>query len=280
MDQSAVGVVTCNSAKYIQEWIAFQYLTGFDRIIVCLDECDDDTFAKIQDLPDEVLERVDVFDNSPHSPAVGFQHRGYQHIYDRYKGRVEWLAMFDDDEYLYDCRRRKVNEMLATIPDDAAQIVLPWINFTHSKQVLSAPPDITRLRHFTCKECYPHHLTTCKVFVRLDRIVTNDIPGGWYYCHSAEVSGTTVTFDGKKSEVLNQCQMQSEHDGTFLVHYVHGAMEDFVIKYRKWKREKERINLNVVLNFDSIAKNESNTIDNRMNIYVDELKEVLSRCKR
>jgi len=277
MYKSAVGVITCNSATYIQEWIVFQYLTGFDKIIVCLDECDDDTFVKIQGLPDEVLERVDVFENSPHTKCVGFQHRGYQHIYDRYKGRVEWLAMFDDDEYLYDSQKRTINEMLASIPDDAAQVAIPWIKFTHSKQVLSAPPDVTRLRHFTHKE--RHRRIECKVVVRLDRIVTNAVPGGWYHCHRAEVSGKTVTFDGKESTILGTAIIP-EHYDTCLAHYIHGSMEDWVEKYRKWKRENERLDLRIQRSFDDIAKSESNEVDNRMDIYVDELKEVLSQCKR
>ena len=46
--KSAVGVVTCNSSKYIQEWCCFQYLTGFDKIIIVLDRCDDDTHDKIR----------------------------------------------------------------------------------------------------------------------------------------------------------------------------------------------------------------------------------------
>jgi hypothetical protein len=280
MQQSAVGVVTCNSATYIQEWIAFQYLTGFDKIIVCLDECDDDTAVKIQRLPEEVLERVDVFENSPHTTSVGFQHRGYQHIFDRYEGKVEWLAMFDDDEYLYDSQKQTINKMLSEISGDVSQIALPWIKFTHSQQVLSAPPDVTRLRHFTHKE---HHFQIeCKVIVRLDHIITNGFPGDWYRCHSAEVYGKTVTFDGKECELLgaNKCQMIPEHYDTCLAHYVHGAMEDFVIKYRKWKRERERLNLQVGFGFDSIAKNESDTKDNRMEIYADELKEILLRCKQ
>ena len=279
MDKSAVGVVTCNPAKYIQEWCCFQYLTGFDKIIVCLDACDDDTFAKIQKLPDKVLERIDVFENSPHRPDVGFQHRGYQHILDRYQGKVEWLAMFDDDEYLYDSQKRKINEMLLAIPDDVSQIALPWIKFTHSKQVLSAPPEITRLRHFTCKEY--HRQIECKVIVRLDHIVTNDVPGGWYYCHSANVSSRTVTFDGKECELqVNHCIMSPEHYDTCLAHYIHGSMEDFVIKYRKWKREEERVHIKLKRSFDDIAKSDSSDVDNRMDIYLDELKEVLSQCKQ
>jgi hypothetical protein len=103
--KSAVEAVICNCENYIQEWCCFQHLTGFDRIIICLDRCTDGTFNKINGLPFEVREKIDVFMNSPHIDSCGFQYRGMQHIYERCKNDVEWLAMFDDDEYIFDSRK-------------------------------------------------------------------------------------------------------------------------------------------------------------------------------
>jgi glycosyltransferase involved in cell wall biosynthesis len=174
MYKSAVGIITCNSEKYIQEVIAHNYLVGFDRIIIVLDQCDDDTEEKIQQLPDKILERVDVFDNGAPRRDIGYQHRGYQTIYDRYKGQVEWLAMLDDDEYFYDSKRRPINDLLEGIAADVSQIALPWLKFTHNQQVLSAPPEVTRLAHFTRRE--HHHQLECKVFIRLKHVVTNNVP--------------------------------------------------------------------------------------------------------
>jgi hypothetical protein len=73
--------------------------------------------------------------------------------------------------------------------------------------------------------------------------------------------------------------MIPEHYDTCLAHYVTGSMEDFVIKYRKWKREKEFVNLPLEWSFDTLAKGDGDIEDTRMSIYADELKELLSQCK-
>ena len=286
MFKSAVGAVICNCETYIQEWCCFQHLTGFDRIYICLDRCTDNTFNKIDGLPYEVREKMDVFMNSPHIDGCGFQYRGMQHIYDRCKGEVEWLAMFDDDEYLFDHKQRKINDLLEDIPGDVGQVLLPWIKFTHSNQMLSATPDITRLKHFTIKE--NHQRVECKAIVRLDNIVFNDIKAGWYHCHYADVSGREVTFDGKDcSRIENPCQIVAEHFDTCLAHYVHGAMEDYVNKHKKWRGEKLGYTIplpveqvaQTVKNF-VIAATHNNTEDTRMSVYADELIQLLSQCKK
>ena len=282
--KSIVGMVTCNSATYIQECITFNYIIGFDKIVVVLDRCDDDTRGKIYKLPDEVLERVDVFHNSPHRPETGFQDKGYQHIYDKYKGKAEWLAMFDDDEYFYDSQKRKINDMLNTVADDVGYIDLPWIKFTHSKQLLPATPDVTRLRHFThCDNSSP--VIEKKVIVRLDFIRTNDECGGWYHNHWADVSGRTVTFDGKESphNPLDPTRMQinsMEQYNTCLAHYIHCSMEDYVKKFRKWVKEKASVNSRMEWGWKQFVDEEKrSTIDSRMEIYAEELIELFKKCK-
>lgn len=282
--KSIVGIVTCNSSTYIQECIAFNYIIGFDKIIVVLDRCDDDTWDKIQELPDEVLKRVDVFHNSPHSSNAGFQHRAYQHIYDKYKRKAEWLALFDDDEYFYDSKRRKINDMLDAVANDVGQINLPWIKFTHSKQILRATPDVTRLIHFTHCD-HSRSLIEKKVVVRLDFIQTTNECGGWYHCHWVDASGRIVTFDGKESShnlLYPTCMRinSPQQTNTCLAHYIHCSMEDYVRKYRKWVREKGSVNSRMEWGWNQfISEESSSTIDTRMDIYAEELIELLKKCK-
>jgi len=279
--KSAVGAVICNCEKYIQEWCCFQYLTGFDKIIICLDRCTDDTFNKIQGLPYEVLSKVDVFSNGAPRPDIGFQHRGYQSIYDKYKNDVEWLALFDDDEYLYDSRQRPINDILSDIPSDVGQLALTWIKYTHSGQMLSAPPTVTRLAHFLdCVKDYP--LSAIKVIARVDSINNNSVPGSWYRCHSVDACGRIIDTTGK-DVCANEHKIQTtdEQFDTCIAHYIHGAMEDWVIKYKKWKIEHDYVNFpNCTVTYAWKAMmNTDGTPDARMLIYVDRLKELLACCK-
>ena len=223
-------------------------------------------------------QKIDVFDNSPHDPGEGFQYRAYRHIYERYHDKVEWLAMFDDDEYFYDSQGRKINEMLDTIPDDVSQIVIPWLNFTHSGQVLSATPDITRLRHFTKRE--QKNPVCCKTIIRLDDIRHNEIPSGWYHAHYADVSGREVMFDGKNSTRMAKypCLVVARHFNTALVHYIHGAMEDWVNKYRKWKIAQDTIGSPIQWgNYNFCRFDKDHVEDLRMERYADELIALLQR---
>ena len=278
--KSAVGAVICDCETYIQEWCCFQYLTGFDIIIICLDRCTDNTLERIDGLPLKVRQRIEVFDNSPHDPGEGFQYRAYRHIYERYHDKIEWLAMFDDDEYFYDSRMRKINEMLDDIPDDVSQIVLPWLNFTHSGKILSATPDVTRLRHLTKRE-YRNPIE-CKAFVRVDDIVHNEIPSGWYHAHYADVSGREITFDGKNSTRIADAPtlMMVKHFDTCLAHYIHGAMEDWVKKYKKWKIAQDAIGCPIAWENYNYRRFDSNHVeDTRMVPYADELITLLKECK-
>lgn len=278
--KSAVGAVICNCETYIQEWCCFQYLTGFDRIIICLDRCTDNTRELINVLPSRIRERIDFFDNSPHDPGEGFQYRGYRHIYERYHDRVEWLAMFDDDEYLYDSRGRKVNEMLDDISDDVSQIVIPWLNFTHSGQILSATPDVTRLRHFPKR--LHRNPVCCKAVVRLDDIIHNEVPSGWYHCHYADVRGKETLFDGRYSTRLKAVptMMVAEHFDTALAHYVDGAMDDWLKKYKKWKIAQDAIGKPIEWEKHDYRRfDDRHMEDTRMDRYADELVELLKECK-
>jgi hypothetical protein len=73
--------------------------------------------------------------------------------------------------------------------------------------------------------------------------------------------------------------MVAEHYDTCLAHYITGSMEDWVIKYRKWKRENEVLGKPLDRSFDDFAKSNGTIQDTRMSIYADELKELLSQCK-
>ncbi len=278
--KSAVGTVVCNCETYIQEWCCFQYMTGFDKIIICLDRCTDNTRKRIEDLPSQVRQRIDVFDNSPHDPKEGFQYRACRHIYEKYHGRIEWLAFFDDDEYLYDSRMRKINEMLDEVSDDVSQIVIPWINFTHSGQVLSATPDVTRLRHFT-KKVY-QNIVECKFIARMDDIEYSPGSSDWYHCHYADVLGEEIMFDGQTTMRIAEAptSVYAEHFDICLAHYVHGAMEDWVKKYKKWKIAQNTIGANIAWGDYNYCRFDGNHIeDNRMEQYADELIALLKECK-
>lgn len=288
MWKSAVGAVTSNSATYIREWVAHQYIVGFDKIIVVLDNCDDDTFNQIQRLPWYVLERVDVHNNQTPAPHYNdrFQYRAYQKIYDLYNDKVEWLAMFDDDEFFYDHQRRKINDLLANI--SANQVVLPWVMFGHSGQVYSPPyTRFESFQHVVPQErlngwYFPYEV---KSIVRFSSIITeNNLfdsskKNDWWYNHCANHQGDfSVTFDGREHKLERglYCKAVYEHLDTCLAHYFIGSMSEFATRTQRWQRvpllgphEIRKSSM------DRFLRCRGGQIDARMMIYVDELNEIL-----
>ena len=257
---SCVAIVAKHEEKYIQECICYNYILGWDAIILVIhrdptDNRPDRTEELINELPKQILDKVTIiqFEYVPEShTARNHQSIAYQElIYPLVKDKFEWMAMFDVDEYLYDSEKRKVNEILDSIPSEIGQVILTSISFGHNNQILSAPLTETRLRWFNKRGDRTNH----KSIVRIDSIDTTQ---KWYDCNSAKVVDESLNLD-------NPC----------LIHYESGAMEDWVNRQYKWgNRSVEN-----KLDYDYfIGHFTTGTKDNRMLIYVNELDALLRQC--
>lgn len=284
MYKSAVCITARMEEAYIQECILHNYIVGFDKMIIVLHQLsandNDRTHEKILQLPDNVLEKV-VVETITTDCLYGYQPDAYHKIYDEWKDKVEWLAMFDVDECLYDSKRRSVNELLSGIPDHAGQVLIPWLNFGHSGRVLSATPQETRYTAFTKCEGYANVNAQIKPIVRTKDIITDS---RWYWTHFASTKGAAVDVSGN---VLLDGQITGEEQfyrdirknftnfDTCLVHYFTGAMEDWVIRYKRRKNHvyygEHSVNM--------FMENTYEIEDTRMSIYLDGLKGLLEKCK-
>jgi glycosyltransferase involved in cell wall biosynthesis len=291
MWKSAVGCVTSNSAKYINEWIVHQYIVGFDRIVLVLDRCTDGTFNQIQRLPAKVLEKVDVHNNPPRGDK-SFQYRAYQKIYETYLGKVEWLAMFDDDEYFYDHQKRRINDLLSTVPDTACHVIVPWLLFGHSNRITPPIPPVTMFEHFqntvkheTVKEWfYSHEIKSIVRMADIDSKVSPLDPNkrnDWCYIHCAKTKrGNVITFDGREHELVRGLFSETAHShyDTCLAHYSVGSMLDFAERCQRWERNHVSCpRRSKKWTMERFRAEAGDTHDARMMIYVQELKDILYR---
>ena len=289
--KAAVGICARHEHKYIQECICFNYLQGWDKIVVCLhvvpeDTEPDRTRAMIAKLPPEVLSKVTVIE-SLHEAGWGFQHKGYHYILQEVLD-CEWLGMFDVDECLYDSQKRDIHDLLATVPDDAGQIILPWVEFGHSNRVISATPQETRLAAFTTRiPLNPR--TNFKAIVRTRNIVQKpdeQFPSNyWYYAHMARVTGRHVNFQGE-DVVPPDFSFDGENFWKFwevkanttcfdpcLVHYFTGSMEDWVLRAPRCHFNQYHPR-DVKMFMDYTGEVE----DTRMSIYTEELRALLAKA--
>ena len=290
--KSCVAITARYEETYIQECICHNYLLGFDKIIVALhndptDERPDRTHEQILKLPQHVLDKVEVVPFSiAQTETLGFYYQviAYQnYILPIVQGHYEWMAMFDVDECFYDSQRRPINEILSDIPKDAGQVIVHWLEFGHNNQILSAPPNETRLNWFTKRAEYPR--THFKSIVRIDALP--DVLR-WYWCHYARVLGRSVNTKGEvvlpeieNWDALGIVEHHVPHPPyddtafeTCLVHYWSGAMEDWVNRTKRWSVNKGTgVELSKFLEFTVDVE------DHRMSIYAEELKELLKQCK-
>ena len=78
-----------------------------------------------------------------------FQYEYYCYICQKYKYEFDWIAFFDDDEYLYDSQHRTISDILSCVPATTSSVLVPWLVFGSNNKVLSSDKDVTRLEYYT-----------------------------------------------------------------------------------------------------------------------------------
>ena len=282
MTSSVVAAVVRQEGRYIQEWVAYQYLIGFDAIIVMLHNYrnePDNTLTKIQQLPDYILEKVIIGEISEEDISgvdnPMYQRAGmYKAFNEHIKGKFEWMAMFDADEYLF--VKHNVNAFLSGFPPTTGQVVVSWLLFGHGNRVQSIQYPETRLSAFTnySKEC-----TGFKSIVRVDCVPQIE----WYHCHFAKGVPNTTSCNGRiiRDTPVNdwyELQPVMRHypiEDVCLAHYYTGAMEDWVNRHKRraFACHKEH-------DVKRFIECSSDYQDDRMLLYNDELKDILSKVQR
>jgi hypothetical protein len=274
---SVVAITTRDSARYIQELVCHNFLVGFDRICIGLDHLTtDNTLAKLESLPSQVLEKVVISVNKSSGKICEWQGQWYKSIAREYHGVAEWLATFDDDEYFYDVQHRSINTILNSLPTTTGNALIPWLVFGHSNHILSPPDGITRLESFTSVYDPPHLREEYKSIVRFDNINLDN----WYGIHFHRHTGNATTLNNEP--VLNREAWDADivnHD-TCLAHYMCGSMEDYVVRCKKWLDRfpgKPQASAGGVKYF--VERFHMTGKDTRMSSYVPELKQLLAQCK-
>ena len=182
--------------------------------------------------------------------------------------------MFDADEYLF--VRQKANTFLAGFPPTTVQVVLPWLLFGHNNRVRSVQYPETRLSAFTSRS---NAYTNFKSIVRVDCVPQIE----WYHCHFAKgVPNSTAC----NSKIISDTPLEHWHEiqsvmchypieDICLAHYYTGAMEDWV--NRHYRRAIACYNELDVKRFIECSYD---CQDDRMLLYNDELKGILSKVQR
>ena len=94
-----VGLCTIakDQGAYLEEWVAYHHLQGYDPIRVYAHECSDNSHAVLARLAKYGMCEWETFV----SPAIGKAHStAYRHGLERLRARTDWVAFVDLDEFL------------------------------------------------------------------------------------------------------------------------------------------------------------------------------------
>jgi capsular polysaccharide biosynthesis protein len=133
----ACVAVVKNEARHIAEWIAYQFVIGFDTVIILDNLSSDDTAAKAQSFSQSQDIRIL---RSPES-GTGYQTSAYFRALASLGSEFDWMAFFDADEFLVFKEDLRLREILSRFSDQAA-IGINWAMFGSSGH-LSAQPGLT-----------------------------------------------------------------------------------------------------------------------------------------
>jgi len=180
MTTSSVCVIVKNEVGAIAEWLAFQKIIGFDRILVYDNGSIDGTR--------EAIEKIRSFDPTisltpwPDRTGQAPQPTAYEDA--ARQCTTDWLAFFDADEFLVLHRHPNVNSLLSDVPNDYTAVAINWRIFGSAGQIRADKRLV--IERFTRCAPYRHPKNRfCKTIVRRDaikkvRVHTADLKFGGY----------------------------------------------------------------------------------------------------
>lgn len=133
-----------NRAPWIKEWIAFHMAVGFNRFYLYAHDCCDDTvnlLSKLSKYYPIILHEVPKETLRPQIVA-------YQHAWNIYGHRVDWMAFIDGDEFLFPTRSDNMESALASFASrPISAIGVHWVCYGSSGHLTE--PNGLILENFT-----------------------------------------------------------------------------------------------------------------------------------
>lgn len=129
----AIAAIAKNEGKYIAEWVAYHLSIGVDRIIVYVNDSEDDTDTILQALSKRYPVECVLW---PSGDFRSPQRAAYAEAIETTKD-CEWMAFIDIDEFLVPWKDGSIGAFLDRAPEDATAIGINWRMFGSSGQVSS-----------------------------------------------------------------------------------------------------------------------------------------------
>jgi hypothetical protein len=224
----AICAIAKNEGPYLAEWVAYHRLIGFDPIRIYEHESTDDSAAILAGLQDagqvETVAWTAPADLKPQWVA-------YEDGLEQLRGRADWIAFIDLDEFIVLPKHDTIQEFLAE-HDDLDAIAINWKMFGSSGETEHRPGLV--IERFTrCSKQFFRGNRAVKTLARIEAI---EVPRVHTCTFAPDVRYVTVS-----GEELGPGVGESEgvsHDEIRINHYFTRSREEWAEKAARGRGAK------------------------------------------
>ena len=186
----AITMMFQNEGRFLREWIEYHKAIGVSHFYL-YNNASDDNYLEIL-MPYILSGRVELFDLLEKSINVnehnGFQKDAYNHALNLAKGRNEWLAIIDSDEFICMPKHNDLKKFLKSYKY-ARGIVMHWVMYGSSGIQELGPSDL-QIEHLVYRALAdPSEHTLYKSMVRPEYVTFANIHHCLYRKDSVVVYG-------------------------------------------------------------------------------------------
>jgi hypothetical protein len=220
----AICAIAKNEGRYLEEWVAYHHLIGFDPIRIYSHEPDDNSPEILARLARRGLVEWQEWSAQPHEKP---QWVAYEHGMETLRDRVDWIAFIDLDEFIVLPGHPSIQAFLGEHQALDA-VAMNWKMFG-SSGLLSYEPGLVIERFKRCAKTTYAGNRAVKTLARVDAIEVPRVhtchfrPGVEYQTMSGEVlplaHGDTSMPSGKSKQV--------SHDKIRVNHYFTRSREEW-----------------------------------------------------
>lgn len=127
----AICATVKNEAPYLIEWIAYHRAIGIDRFLIYENESTDNTLNLLENLD---INGIVTCIKWPTIPQTNIQRLAYIDAVKRLKGKCEWVAFIDADEFIVLKHHDNINSFLSAY-DNVGGIAVNWKLFGSSGHI-------------------------------------------------------------------------------------------------------------------------------------------------
>lgn len=230
MGKIACVAVVKNEARHIAEWIAYQFVIGFDTVVI-LDNLSTDATRAIAL---EMAARLDVRVVEAPFEGANFQKLSYFLALEKFGRAFEWMAFFDVDEFLVLDDGISLKARLASLQGVDA-VAVNWAIFGSSGHV-SRPAGLTISNYLM------RSTLDCATNRHVKSIVRPGAVRGYLTPHKFDVMGGYVDLSNRPVAWASDGIIAGlpQHEGGRLHHYFIRSREDFADKIARGYRDLTR----------------------------------------